>query len=170
MIKNPIFWAGILAIIFLVLRRDEITPVASPPTPPPVKPAAMPMAPEKSAGTALELAQEFSTAQAALPLKAEVEKMHDEEVHHLRELNNRLGKAVGELSEAANQDPRRREQTLQFFLRCAEDSEIIDSARALCWWKLTNKINEWKVFIPLSDAKVPLDIQRLAASINPDEG
>lgn len=169
---NPILWAGLCAVIFLVWKREEVlspVPKAALPSASSVQRAHPPAAAPTSAA-ADEVRAELVTAIAALPRKRDLARMAPEETHDLRALNNQTGALVGTLAEKAQNSPQRRKATLEFFLQCAEDAEIAQSVRALCWWKLTNKTNEWKVFVPLSEAQVPMDIQALAASLNPAQG
>lgn len=168
MMKNPVLWACIMALLFFVWKREEIF---SPTSPTPAIPApqqqpgpptqAMPLMPPP-----IQPPAETSEFSGALPTRDEMAHLTDDEVHHQLPQNNRLGAQLASLIQQANANPALRTQTLKTVLHCAENDEILRSARALCWWKLTNKLNEWKVFIPVADAKVPLEIQRLAASID----
>ena len=171
MIKNPLLWAAIMAIIFLAFKREEILkPVAPSPTPNKTE-TLTPSAAVKPVTTQStvdgELMQDIVQTEQTLPRIEDLSELSEEEAHERQAANNRLGKTIGQVAEKGKALAARRAPTIEFFLRCAEDSKIAEAARALCWWKLTNKINEWKVFIPLADAKVPMDVQRLAASMNP---
>lgn len=167
MMKNPLVWATIFALLFLVWKKDEIIDSKKPSLPSQdtsvkeIKTTSAPQAEISPHGSA-------SIATQKLPLKMDLSLLTEQEVHHMREWNNQTGKIIGELVQNAQQTPPLREATLRLFLQCAEDAKITQSARALCWRKLTNKINEWKVFVSIADAKVPLKIQRLALRLNLD--
>lgn len=109
-----------------------------------------------------ELAKEYVETMEALPTVDEIRKLTEEEVHHSPVAVKEGGLLIGELHEAAQKDPARREDTLKFFKGCAENSELLPAIRAVCWKKTLSQIVEWKIFLPVADAEVPEDIKDLA--------
>ncbi|MCM2350879.1 MAG: hypothetical protein NDI69_12725 [Bacteriovoracaceae bacterium] len=109
-----------------------------------------------------ESAKEYEEAMEALPTVDDIKKLSEEEVHHSPVAVKDGGLLIGEIHEAAQKDPARREGTLKFFKSCAENSELLPAIRAVCWKKTLSQIVEWKIFLPIADADVPEEIKALA--------
>lgn len=122
------------------------------------------MIPEEVAKTN-QLAEELSQKMKALPKVSDLKDLTDEEVHHTPMMVKEGGILIGRLHEAAQVNPKRREETLKFFKSCAENDELLPAIRALCWKRTTSQIVEWKIFLPISDAKVSEEIKALATKI-----
>lgn len=108
------------------------------------------------------LAKEYEETMEALPTVDDIRKLSEEEVHHSPVAVKEGGLLIGEIHEAAQKDPARREETLKFFKSCAENSELLPAIRAVCWKKTLSQIVEWKIFLPIADADVPEEIKALA--------
>lgn len=122
------------------------------------------MIPEEVAKTN-QLAEELSQKMKALPKVSDLKDLTDEEVHHTPMMVKEGGILIGRLHEAAQVNPKRREETLKFFKSCAENDELLPAVRALCWKRTTSQIVEWKIFLPISDARVSEEIKALATKI-----
>lgn len=112
-----------------------------------------------------ELEEELFKKMKALPKVSDLKDLTDEEVHHTPMMVKEGGILIGRLHEAAQVNPKRREETLKFFKSCAENDELLPAVRALCWKRTTSQIIEWKIFLPISDALVSEDIKALATKI-----
>ncbi len=112
-----------------------------------------------------KLKEELSQAMEQLPMIADLQVLHDDEVHFTPELVNKGGALIGQILEAAENDPARREETLNFFKACAENSSLVEAIRAVCWRTTLSRIPKWEIFLPVSDAEVPQNIQDLAAEL-----
>lgn len=112
-----------------------------------------------------KLKEELNQAMEQLPMIADLQDLHDDEVHFTPELVNKGGALIGQILEAADNDPARREETLSFFKACAENSSLVEAIRAVCWRTTLSRISKWEIFLPVSDAEVPQNIQDLAAEL-----
>ncbi len=112
-----------------------------------------------------QLKEELTQAMEKLPMIADLQTLHDDEVHFTPEIVNEGGVLIGQLLEAADNDPARREETLNFFKACAENSSLVEAIRAVCWKTTLSRIPKWEIFLPVSDAEVPQSIQDLAAEL-----
>jgi hypothetical protein len=122
--------------------------------------------PESSAASVSpELTAELAIILNELPTTEDIKNLPPEQTHHTPDIIMSAGKNLGGALEKAEQNPERRQGTLQFFLQCAEDENIVPQVRALCWNKLMTKIPEWNLFVPVANAKVGEDIKNLAAQL-----
>ena len=112
-----------------------------------------------------ELQQELTAAMEDLPTNTVIQDLPAEETHHTPEPIIKAGKLIGSILQKAESMPERRQQTLRFCVSCAENEELVDSVRALCWNSLMTKITSWKIFVPISNAKVPQHIKSLASKL-----
>lgn len=112
-----------------------------------------------------ESSTELSLKMSDLPNLADVENLSEEDVHETPEIIIRGGMRIGELIEAAQNDPSKREATLLFLKGCAESDDLVPAIRALCWKKVLSHTPRWNIFIPLSDANVPEEIKNLSSEI-----
>lgn len=112
-----------------------------------------------------ELQAELDQVMEKLPTNDQIRDLSAEEVHHTPQAIKQGGVLIGTLLSRAQQEPERRKDSLKFLLQCAENDELASSVRALCWNSLLNKVTEWKIFIPLADAKVPSQIKSLASKL-----
>jgi len=112
-----------------------------------------------------QLKEELNEAMEKLPMIVDLQKLHDDEVHFTPEMVNEGGVLIGQLLEAADNDPARREETLNFFKACAENSSLVEAIRAVCWKTTLSRIPKWEIFLPVSDAEVPESIQDMAAEL-----
>lgn len=112
-----------------------------------------------------KLEEELSEKMKALPKVSDLKDLTDEEVHHTPMMVKEGGILIGRLHEAAQVNPKRREVTVKFFKSCAENDELLPAVRALCWKRTTSQIIEWKIFLPISDARVSEEIKALATKI-----
>lgn len=162
MMKNPLVWASIFALLFLAWKRDEIvTSKINVSSPQEVKTKIA-----LSENTTDQFQDLGPIATQDILSKQDLPYIREHQAHNMRYENNKTGKIIGRLVQRANEKPGLRKVTLNYFLQCAEDQNLPQSTRALCWWKLTNKIIDWKVFVPISEAKVPMNIQHLAMNLN----
>lgn len=121
--------------------------------------------PPKEVTKTTQLEEELFEKMKALPKVSDLKDMTDEEVHHTPMMVKEGGLLIGRLHEAAQVNPKRREATLKFFKNCAENDELLPAVRALCWKRTISQIVEWKIFLPISDAKVSEEIKALATKI-----
>jgi hypothetical protein len=96
----------------------------------------------------------------------ELKELDSKDVHETPDLILDAGAALGELQEKAQRDPSRRQRTVEFFSSCAQSEDIATAVRAVCWNKVVTLIPEWDLFFPLSEAKIPEEIQLLASKLN----
>lgn len=112
-----------------------------------------------------EIREELSEAKSELTTIEEIKELSEDEIHHTPTILVESGKLIGRLISKAEAEPLRREETLKFFLGCAENSELPESLRATCWKSTMNLIPKWKVFIPISNAKVSDEVKELATRL-----
>lgn len=112
-----------------------------------------------------QLKEELVEAMAKLPTINDIQNLDHDEVHLTPEKVNEGGAVIGQLLEAADNDPARREETLSFFKACAENSSLVEAIRAVCWKTTLSRISKWEIFLPVSDAEVPEKIQELAGEL-----
>lgn len=98
----------------------------------------------------------------SLPTNDDIKDLSPEEVHHTPELVLESAREIGKMIDAAEKNPELREKTVRFLLECAEASNVVASIRAVCWKNTMNGVTNWKVFVPVSEAKVPDNIKNLA--------
>lgn len=113
----------------------------------------------------LELKEELKQVMEKLPSKRDIQNLHEDQVHFTPEVVNEGGALIGDVLEAADNDPARREETLKFFKACAENDSLIEAIRAVCWRTTLSRLSKWEIFLPVSDADVPQNIQDLAAEL-----
>jgi hypothetical protein len=111
------------------------------------------------------LTTELKQSEKKLPTLEQAKTWPEEEIHSTPIAIMESGKEIGKLIDAAEKNPERREPTLKYFLKCAENKDILPSVRAVCWKSLTQNIPEWKVFVPLADAHVPESIRVLSGKL-----
>lgn len=112
-----------------------------------------------------EVAAELNKALNELPTLADLQSLSEEEVHHTPEVVMEGGKLVGEILEQAEKNPARREETVKFLAKCSEAQDVVPAVRAVCWKKTLTQINEWKVFIPVTELNVSDEIKSLGARL-----
>lgn len=98
----------------------------------------------------------------SLPTLDDMKELSADEVHHTPEVVIESAREIGKMIDAAEKNPELREKTVKFLLECAESSNVVASIRAVCWKNTMNGVNNWKVFVPMSEAKVPDNIKNLA--------
>lgn len=125
-------------------------------------PEKAPIAPPEQKSSVTE---ELADAMTELPTLGDLKALDEEELHHTPEIVLEGGMLVGKMIEKAEVEPTRREATLQFLKTCAENAEVAPQVRAVCWRKTLAQITEWKIFLPITDAKVPDDIKELASKL-----
>lgn len=112
-----------------------------------------------------DLQTELTSVMNELPSKEDLQNLSEEDVHMTPEIVTEGGMKIGRLIDKADKDPVRREATLSFLKGCTENEEVIPQLRALCWNETQNQIQDWQIFIPISDAKVPEDIKSLSSKL-----
>ena len=112
-----------------------------------------------------KLKEELVEAMAKLPTINDIQNLDHDEVHFTPAKVNEGGAVIGQLLEAAENDPSRREETLSFFKACAENSSLVEAIRAVCWKTTLSRIPKWEIFLPVSDADVPESIKDLAGEL-----
>lgn len=113
----------------------------------------------------LELREELNQVMEKLPSLRDIQNLHEDQVHFTPEIVNEGGALIGDVLEAADNDPARREETLKFFKACAENDSLIEAIRAVCWRTTLSRLSKWEIFLPLSEANVPQNIQDLATEL-----
>lgn len=98
----------------------------------------------------------------SLPTLDDMKDLSSDEVHHTPEVVLESAREIGRMIDAAEKNPELREKTVKFLLECAEASNVVASIRAVCWKNTMNGVSNWKVFVPVSEAKVPDNIKNLA--------
>lgn len=111
------------------------------------------------------MTNELSVSMNELPTLSDLEGLTDEEVHHTAEFILEAGRKIGLLIEEADSNPVKREETLKFLKSCAENVDLVPAIRAVCWKKTMSQITIWKIFLPISDAKVSDEIKNLASQL-----
>ncbi|WPU64757.1 hypothetical protein [Peredibacter starrii] len=109
--------------------------------------------------------KELSVKMTELPSLRDLEGLTDEEVHHTPDFIVEGGMKIGQLIDEANANPAKREETLKFMKSCAENDDLVPAIRAVCWKKTLTQINNWEIFLPISDAKVSDEVKNLAAQL-----
>lgn len=109
--------------------------------------------------------EELDNSLKDLPTMGEISNLSEEEVHHTPSMIRDGGAILGKIHAKAESDPARRPETLSFFKECAEDEEVVPALRAVCWNKVMTLIPEWKIFLPISDAKVSDEVKNLASQL-----
>ena len=108
---------------------------------------------------------EIDAVEKSLPTLELAKTWTEEEVHHAPKEVIDGGKSIGRIMEKAQAAPAQRKAAMDFFLRCAENSELLPSIRAVCWRTTTDKFPEWKIPVPLGTAKVPVSVKTLATKL-----
>lgn len=98
----------------------------------------------------------------SLPTLDDMKDLSADEVHHTPEVVLESAREIGKMIDAAEKNPELREKTVKFLLECAESADVVASIRAVCWKNTMNGVTNWKVFVPMSEAKVPDNIKNLA--------
>jgi hypothetical protein len=98
----------------------------------------------------------------SLPTLDDMKELSPEEVHHTPEAVLESAREIGNMIENAEKNPELREKTVKFLLECSEADNVVASIRAVCWKNTMNGVTNWKVFVPVSSAKVPDNIKDLA--------
>lgn len=109
--------------------------------------------------------QELNAAFQELPSAEELKNLDEHEVHLTPDVVKNGGAVVGSMIDKAQQEPGRREETMQFLLRCAEARDLVPAVRAVCWRNILDNIPHWDVFVPVTEAQVPEDIKSLAMKL-----
>lgn len=122
--------------------------------------------PTKDDHTLVKLQEEFERKEKDLPTLSSLKNLSDEEAHHTSEFITEGAKIIGEAQEAASIDPTRREATLEFFLNCAINEDIVPAIRALCWNRTLKESTNWGIVLPLSEFEIPEDIRKLSHQMN----
>ncbi len=99
------------------------------------------------------------------PTLADLQDLSEDEVHHTPEAVINGGRLVGQLIDRAEKNPPLREKTLQLLKSCAESDEVVTAVRAVCWKNTVSQMKNWRVFIPLSDMKVPANVLELSSQL-----
>ncbi len=120
---------------------------------------------EKTIPAEDSLTSELAQAEKNLPTLEQAKTWSEEEIHGTPVAVMESGKEIGKLIDAAEKNPERREPTLKYFLKCAENKEVLPSVRAVCWKSLTQNIPGWKVFVPLAESEVPESVRILAGKL-----
>lgn len=119
----------------LVSVNETVEPALEPvtvPTPAPVSDVAAPAAPVKHMST-----EEFRALGAevmkALPTKADLKKLTDEEAHGTPAPIITAGVELGKIAEAIADDPALEAEAITLYRECAASPQHPDSVRALCY-------------------------------------
>ncbi len=99
------------------------------------------------------------------PTIADLKDLSDDEVHHTPEVVMNGGRLVGQLIDRAEKNPALREKTLQLLKSCAESDDVVTAVRAVCWKNTVTQMKNWRVFVPLSDTKVPANVLELSSQL-----
>lgn len=116
--------------------------------------------------TSSALEAELDDALDDLVTMDDLQGLSASEVHETPDLILEAGSSLGELQEKAQKAPSRRQATLEFFSSCAQSEDIATTIRAVCWNKVITLIPAWDIFIPVSELKVPQEIQLLASKLD----
>lgn len=107
----------------------------------------------------------FSKHFNSLPVKADIQKLKDSEVHLTPEIIKEAGARIGSVHAQAQTDPAKRADAMKFFKSCAEDSEVISPIRAVCLSKIYKLIPIWKIPMPITQEKIPDSVTQLALKL-----
>lgn len=111
------------------------------------------------------ITKELKEVLQTLPTLDHLKKMDTHDVHHTPVVLKESGVMIGKILQKAETDPSRRKPTLEFLLNCAEGKDYAPAVRAVCWNSLLTHISQWKIFFPVSKAKVPPSIKSLALKL-----
>lgn len=112
-----------------------------------------------------EDSEEMSRELDKLPTLEDLRLLSEEEVHHTPQAILDGGRVIAQLIEKAENEPVLREHTVNLLLECAEAENIAASIRAVCWKNTISSIEKWKVFVPISNAKISPRVQELSSRL-----
>lgn len=107
----------------------------------------------------------FEKELAALPTIESLQSLSEEEVHHTPQAIRDGAAVIGTMLENAEKNPELREKTVQFLFECAQNDSLVNSIRAICWKNTTDQLKTWKVFVPVSEAKIPDRVMEISNSL-----
>lgn len=100
-----------------------------------------------------------------LPTVDSLRKLSEDEIHHTPSGIIEGGKIIGKMIERAHNDPALREETVKVLHECAQSENVATSIRAVCWKNTLIHIEKWKVFVPISQSKIPPRVLELSSKL-----
>lgn len=104
---------------------------------------------------------------AKLPRKADLRNLSDEEVHETPAPVQAAGVELGRIAGELDRNPALKEAAAEFYIACAEESEFLNSVRALCYSHLPKLLEPSKLVSLRVSSRVRDLAQKLAS---PDHG
>jgi hypothetical protein len=158
--------------VVIVYERDApsgpVSEAGPVPTPMPSRSADVSPTPIPSSvipGADPKIQEELKEVLNDLPTMEEIKDLPEAELHHTPHAIKDGGLKIGKVISEADTTPSRRGDTADFLIKCAEKESLMPAIRAVCWHQLMKKVPEWKIFVPVSDARVPDDIKRLSTQL-----
>ena len=100
-----------------------------------------------------------------LPTVDDLRHLSEEETHHTPAAIREGGKVIARLIEKAENNPELREKAVHVLHDCAKSETIATSIRAVCWKNTVTYIGKWKVFVPVSQTKLPPRVLELSSKL-----
>lgn len=100
-----------------------------------------------------------------LPTVDDLRNLSEEETHHTPAAIREGGKVIARLIEKAENNPELREKAIHVLHDCAKSETIATSIRAVCWKNTVTYIGKWKVFVPVSQTKLPPRVLELSSKL-----
>lgn len=100
-----------------------------------------------------------------LPTVDDLRHLSEEETHHTPVAIREGGKIIAKLIEKAENNPEIREKAVHVLHDCAKSETIATSIRAVCWKNTVTYIGKWKVFVPVSQTKLPPRVLELSSKL-----
>ncbi len=126
-------------------------------------------APQTRKSVAVAVSEAASVAELPsldeFPTISDLQNLSEDEVHHTPEAVLNGGRLVGQLIDRAEKNPALREKTVLLLKSCAESDEVVTAVRAVCWKNTVDQMKNWRVFVPLSDMKVPPQVLELSSQL-----
>lgn len=100
-----------------------------------------------------------------LPTVESLRKLTEDEIHHTPAAIIEGGKLIGRMIEQAHRDPALREETVKVLHECAQSENVATAIRAVCWKNTLTHIEKWKVFVPVSQSRIPPRVLELSSKL-----
>ncbi len=96
-----------------------------------------------------------------LPNLEDLNHISEREIHNTPAFLFRGAEILSNILEAGNKDNSKRKSALEFLKRCAEDSKIINSMRALCLKQVYHFIQVWHEPISIERELISKDVEQI---------
>lgn len=106
--------------------------------------------------------EEFEKEFNMLPVKGDMQKLTEAEVHYTPEIIKDAAEVIGRIHSDAQNSVAKRAPAMNFFKSCAEDRDIVKPIRAVCLKKIYKLMPEWKIATVISHDLIPESVSTLA--------